>query len=188
MSPTKKIGLVVMFSGGIITAIFGGLRCGFILQDSPEGPQLAGEWSCRESFVAVLISNIPVLFPLALQGFKHIKDATTKSSSRGNSKGSSLSYKLTSLVTIGAKDKKDRGRFRHPLSLPDETRYARATSEEDILDPEQGQQNLWQDAQPNVQGEINVKKEWQIQTRNMTVAEAETQKRSIVSGFAREES
>jgi hypothetical protein len=73
ISKVKKAGLGVMFCGGLITAIFGGLRCGYVLQNSPEGAQLAGEWSCRESFVAVFISNIPVLFPILHQRYKPVE-------------------------------------------------------------------------------------------------------------------
>lgn len=60
----KKLGLGVMFYGAIIAAIFGSLRCSFVFENSSQSPQLAGEWSCRESLVAVFILNAPVLFPI----------------------------------------------------------------------------------------------------------------------------
>ena len=34
------------------------------LQDPSKGPQLAGEWGIREAFTAVVVTNLPMIFPL----------------------------------------------------------------------------------------------------------------------------
>jgi hypothetical protein len=39
-------------------------------QDPVNGPQLAGAWGVRESFVATVTTNLPVLFPLVKRLFK----------------------------------------------------------------------------------------------------------------------
>ncbi|KAF2639321.1 hypothetical protein P280DRAFT_375540, partial [Massarina eburnea CBS 473.64] len=134
--PLTKVALVGMFCGGFLTAIFGILRCVFVLLDRPNGPQLTGEWSCRESFVAVFISNLPVLYPIAHQMLKRMKD-TAYSHSRSRSRNvlgggksdpngsttnqdGSQGYKMNTIKA--SRKKKD---FKHPLSLPGETFYER---------------------------------------------------------------
>jgi hypothetical protein len=142
ISPLKKLALIGMFCGGLITAVAGILRCTFILLDRPDGPQLAGEWSCRESFIAVFISNIPVLYPILHKFFKHVKETAyshSRSRSRSardgkspgvtNTTGGSRSYKLSTL----SKPSKKKEKFKHPLSLPGETFYERFGSEEEII-------------------------------------------------------
>ncbi|KOS21727.1 hypothetical protein ESCO_001508 [Escovopsis weberi] len=130
----QKLGLVSLFCGGILTAVFGGLRCGFILQNSMEGPQLAGEWSCRESFVAVFISNVPILLPMLHRSFQRVREMTSSlnnsRSGEGKGSGNRVAFKMGTL-SGKAHDKK---KFKHPLSLPGETFYERYGSEEDIIE------------------------------------------------------
>jgi hypothetical protein len=138
----KKLGLCVMFCGGLITAVFGGLRCGYVLGDGKNGPQLAGEWSCRESFVAIFITNFPILFPIL---HRALRRANTKFSSYGPSSskdktpggGDTKSSSGFKLSTVSKKDQK-RNKYKHPLSLPAETFYERFGSEEDIITMPEG--------------------------------------------------
>ncbi|WAO92316.1 Hypothetical protein NCS54_00982000 [Fusarium falciforme] len=131
----KKIALIVIFCGGLITAVFGGLRCGYVLQGGVEGPQRAGEWSCRESFVAMVVTNLPVLTPLIQRGVRRARigysgyNGSGSAGTPGVSKGSSR-FQLT---TIGGKGRK-KAAFKHPLSLPGETFYERYGSEEEIVE------------------------------------------------------
>ncbi|RMJ16585.1 hypothetical protein BHE90_000011 [Fusarium euwallaceae] len=55
----KKYGLVVLFSGGIFVMVAGLLRCILILKNPRTGPQEGSSWAVRESFVAVVTSNLP---------------------------------------------------------------------------------------------------------------------------------
>ncbi|CEI63268.1 hypothetical protein FVEN_g194 [Fusarium venenatum] len=55
----KRYGLVVLFSGAIFVMVAGILRCVLILQNAVTGPQQAASWAVRESFVAVVTSNLP---------------------------------------------------------------------------------------------------------------------------------
>lgn len=144
ISTSKKVGLCVMFCGGLITAVFGGLRCGYVLANTKDGPQQAGEWSCRESFVAVFVTNFPIIFPIvhrAIRGrmtgrFSSIDGPSgkgTPGNGNGNgTKGSSSGFKLSTISKKGEKKKK----FQHPLSLPAETFFGdtRYGSEEDIIE------------------------------------------------------
>ncbi|CAH0003301.1 unnamed protein product [Clonostachys byssicola] len=56
----KKIGLAVLFSGGLLTMIFGFLRGIAILKSDATGPKEGAAWACRESFVAITTTNLPM--------------------------------------------------------------------------------------------------------------------------------
>ncbi|KAK3389147.1 hypothetical protein B0H63DRAFT_94846 [Podospora didyma] len=62
--PLKKAGLILLFSGGIFVTMAGILRCVLIVTDPVNGAQQAGSWAVRETFVAVVTSNLPMIFPL----------------------------------------------------------------------------------------------------------------------------
>ncbi|EFX02433.1 hypothetical protein CMQ_2482 [Grosmannia clavigera kw1407] len=64
LRPTKKLGLIVLFSGGAFVTVAGILRCVLILTNPVTGAQQAGSWAVRETFVAVVTSNAPIIFPL----------------------------------------------------------------------------------------------------------------------------
>ncbi|PHH75091.1 hypothetical protein CDD80_2642 [Ophiocordyceps camponoti-rufipedis] len=51
----------------VITMSVGLARCGLILTNSSGNTEFVGRWSYREAFVAVVISNMPVLFPWTRQ-------------------------------------------------------------------------------------------------------------------------
>ncbi|KAI4591734.1 hypothetical protein KJ359_012657 [Pestalotiopsis sp. 9143b] len=60
----KKLGLIVLFSGGIFVMMAGILRCVLIISNDVTGAQDAAAWAIRETFVAVVTSNVPLIFPL----------------------------------------------------------------------------------------------------------------------------
>lgn len=187
ISPFKKLALIGMFCGGLITAVAGILRCTFVLLNRPDGPQLAGEWSCRESFIAVFISNIPVIYPLVYRLFKRVRNATS-SHSRSRSKGSGLrgtgqtgtgaskSYKLSTLS--GKAKKKDK--FKHPLSLPGDTFYERYGSEEEIIGSDgkpitrrtSDEKSGAEVSAKSVGDDIMVTREWEVQNHSRDSAPA----------------
>ncbi|RCI09121.1 hypothetical protein L249_5022 [Ophiocordyceps polyrhachis-furcata BCC 54312] len=69
ISTRKKIGLIIMFSAGILTIIMGILRCGFILLEGDVVGNIAARWSDREVLVALILTNVPVLLPLIRRRF-----------------------------------------------------------------------------------------------------------------------
>ncbi|PHH79794.1 hypothetical protein CDD80_3787 [Ophiocordyceps camponoti-rufipedis] len=83
ISMRKKIGLMAMFGGGILTIIMGALRCGFILFDGDVGG-VAARWSDREVFVATILSTIPVLLPIVRQRFWPHKNRLGSAKSASN--------------------------------------------------------------------------------------------------------
>ncbi|KAG7005189.1 hypothetical protein G7Y79_00021g050560 [Physcia stellaris] len=111
----KKWVLSVMFSGGLLIMVFGLLRCILILkfsttQSGVNGAEQAGRWSIRESFVAVIVNNLPMLYTLF--------QLLTRRDPAKNS-ASNPSYRLGSYRT-GESGKKSK-KFRHPLSMPNDT-------------------------------------------------------------------
>ncbi|KAK8110675.1 uncharacterized protein PG998_007132 [Apiospora kogelbergensis] len=58
----KKIDLSVVFSGVVFVMVAALLRCYFIMTDSKDGASQSGVWACRETFVAVVTSNVPVIW------------------------------------------------------------------------------------------------------------------------------
>lgn len=127
-----------VFCGGTLTAIFGILRCTFVLLNRPDGPELAGAWSCRESFVAVFISNLPILYPIVhritknLMTKAHTLSGSPSSGVIGDKTPNATNFKMSTLSRISRKKEK----YKHPLSLPPETLYTRFGSEDEIVDKE----------------------------------------------------
>ncbi|KAI0157118.1 hypothetical protein GGR52DRAFT_577115 [Hypoxylon sp. FL1284] len=64
LKPVKKFGLIILFSGGLFVVACAILRCALIVTDPVNGAQLAGSWAVRETFVAVVTTNLPMIFPL----------------------------------------------------------------------------------------------------------------------------
>ncbi|KAH8807837.1 hypothetical protein F5884DRAFT_347824 [Xylogone sp. PMI_703] len=174
MDIKKKIGLLVMFCAGIFTAVAGLLRCVLILTSGADGPEQAGEWSCRESFIAVLVSNVPFIYPPLRRAFKRLTGQPTTTGE--DTKSRSKSYQLGNFTISSKKNKK----FKHPLSMPDETvmqrtAYERYGSDEMIVIPEEeeavggiGQSKIndsASDAHSSVKGgDIRVTTRWEVQS------------------------
>ena len=64
LKPIKKIGLMLLFSSGLLVVACATLRCVLIVTDPIHGAQLAGSWAVRETFIAVVTTNLPMIFPL----------------------------------------------------------------------------------------------------------------------------
>ncbi|KAK6207742.1 hypothetical protein QIS74_12823 [Colletotrichum tabaci] len=79
----KKLGLIVLFSGGIFVTMAGILRCVLIISNPVTGAQQAGSWAVRETFVAIVTTNIPMIFPLVRRWLTPIFGSITTTLSRG---------------------------------------------------------------------------------------------------------
>ncbi|KAF7550891.1 hypothetical protein G7Z17_g5398 [Cylindrodendrum hubeiense] len=60
----KKIASTIVLGAGIFVLVCATLKSVFVLVDPVNGAQLAGSWGTREAFVAVITTNLPLLFPL----------------------------------------------------------------------------------------------------------------------------
>ncbi|RDA91588.1 hypothetical protein CP533_5984 [Ophiocordyceps camponoti-saundersi (nom. inval.)] len=82
ISKVYKIGLIIMFCGGILTMTFSIIRGVIILKNNEALTEFAAVWSDREAFVAVIVTNVPVLVPLIRQTFWGISDKSVSSRTR----------------------------------------------------------------------------------------------------------
>ncbi|EEH33192.2 hypothetical protein PAAG_04245 [Paracoccidioides lutzii Pb01] len=64
LKPLKKIGLMFLFSGGLLVVACAILRVVMIVMDPINGAQSAGSWAVRETFIAVIMANMPMIFPV----------------------------------------------------------------------------------------------------------------------------
>ncbi|GJC87297.1 hypothetical protein ColLi_10135 [Colletotrichum liriopes] len=94
---------------------FGIMRCVSILTVGDTDPAQSGYWSVRESFVSVVLTNMPMVYPL----FKSVIDKSRNLSTNKNSAlGDSNGYRLGSYP--GKQGPKSGS---HPLSIPNETTW-----------------------------------------------------------------
>src|ERR1700761_2070761 len=132
----EKLELLILFSGGLFVMMCGILRCVLILTVRPDpkaqpsqineftnslqaganGAEQAGSWACRETFVAVVIGNVPMIYPLIRRVARRAGlYLTTKTGSQ-----SYPAYQLSDGDTGGYPRRK---KFRHPLSIPGTTQW-----------------------------------------------------------------
>ncbi|CAI7630261.1 unnamed protein product [Penicillium pancosmium] len=129
----EKLELLVLFSGGLFVMMAGILRCVLILTAGANGAQQAGSWACRETFVAVVIGNMPMIYPLVRRVARRAGlFITTRSGSQ-----SYPAYPLSEGENTTGYSK--RKKFRHPLSLPADTQW-NTTSDEQMILPTSRQQ------------------------------------------------
>jgi hypothetical protein len=105
----KKLGLIVLFSGGIFVMMAGILRCVLIISNDVTGAQDAAAWAIRETFVAVVTSNVPLIFPLMRKWI-------------GNTLGSFSSRKDSRSRTLGA--------YPGSIPLPDRSWHSRKDNDD----------------------------------------------------------
>ncbi|RDW64599.1 hypothetical protein BP6252_10250 [Coleophoma cylindrospora] len=68
LSLKTKLSLLFVLSGGVFVMMAGILRVVIILHDPLRGAQKAGSWAVRETFVAVVVGNLPMIYPLIRLG------------------------------------------------------------------------------------------------------------------------
>ncbi|KAK9771944.1 hypothetical protein SCAR479_11425 [Seiridium cardinale] len=61
--PNKIVASIVL-GAGIFVLVCATLKTIFVFEDSANGASLAGEWGTREAFVAVVTTNLPLIFSL----------------------------------------------------------------------------------------------------------------------------
>ncbi|KAG9203139.1 hypothetical protein G6514_003662 [Epicoccum nigrum] len=93
----KKIATTVVLSAGVFIVICAVLKIIYVNTDPVHGGQLAAAWGTRETFVAVVTTNLPMIFPLFKVWFAPILPSSFRSSSNHKA------YKSPSggFVTIG---------------------------------------------------------------------------------------
>ncbi|KAH8887628.1 hypothetical protein GQ53DRAFT_692894 [Thozetella sp. PMI_491] len=78
----KKIASTVLLSAGIFVLVCAILKSVFVLVDPVQGAQIAGAWGTRETFVAVVTTNLPMIYPLLRNWLKPFLGSTLNSSQK----------------------------------------------------------------------------------------------------------
>ncbi len=90
-------------------------------------PAQSGYWSVRESFVSIVLTNMPMVYPLFKGAFeKGRRMSKDKSYSSDNGRA----YRLSSL------SRQKGGPHKHPLSLPNDTAWD--SNEDIVVNPRHG--------------------------------------------------
>ncbi|KIW21160.1 hypothetical protein PV08_01740 [Exophiala spinifera] len=107
----KKLSLIFIFSGAVFVMAAGILRVALIIADPVGGAQAAGSWAVRETFVAVVVCNLPLVY----QGGRRLTKAATASGlfsrSSASRTGCSKSSEETALELSARRDSVRRKEF-----------------------------------------------------------------------------
>ncbi|KAJ5834591.1 hypothetical protein N7447_000617 [Penicillium robsamsonii] len=64
LKPLKKIAATIVLSAGVFILVCATIKSVFLLVEPENGAKLADEWGTRETFVAVVTTNLPMIFHL----------------------------------------------------------------------------------------------------------------------------
>ncbi|KAL2006891.1 hypothetical protein VTN00DRAFT_9559 [Thermoascus crustaceus] len=118
----RRMILMGLFSGAIFVIMAGIIRAVTIAKSGKDGAIAGSRWACRETFVSIVVSNLPIIQPLIRKcadkvGLSHLF------STYGNA--TSKNYPLSS-----REPRSGRKQGTHPLSIPKGTAWG---SDEHIL-------------------------------------------------------
>ncbi|RMX77070.1 hypothetical protein D0869_10164 [Hortaea werneckii] len=131
LKPLRKCALMVLFGGGIFVIACATLRCVLIVKDPINGAQLAGSWAVRETYVALVTTNLPMIYPFFAKLLGPWFNAWL-STVRPTQKTDDMPGMQGELVTIGQSGPSSKGRRSHPI-----TNITYNESEERIVGPNQ---------------------------------------------------
>ncbi|UPL03547.1 hypothetical protein LCI18_014481 [Fusarium solani-melongenae] len=113
----QKVWLIALFSCGLFVTMAAILRVVLLVSDPVNGAQLAGSWAVRETFVAVLVTNLPMLFPQlkkwAVPLVARVASSLSTSRNPSSSRAESRFSNITSLDTWRRKSR----RSSRPISI-----------------------------------------------------------------------
>ncbi|EXJ95996.1 hypothetical protein A1O1_01122 [Capronia coronata CBS 617.96] len=84
----SKLSLMFIFGGAVFVMAAGILRAALVIHDPIGGASAAGSWAVRETFVAVVVSNLPMVY----QGLRRLTKAVATSSLFSKMSRSRLGY------------------------------------------------------------------------------------------------
>ncbi|KAF2657114.1 hypothetical protein K491DRAFT_691312 [Lophiostoma macrostomum CBS 122681] len=93
----KKLAATMVLSGGLLIIVCATLKSIYVIVDPVHGGELAASWGTRETFIAVVTTNLPMVFPLLRVWITPFLPSNLRSSSNNKA-----AYKPGSgFVTIG---------------------------------------------------------------------------------------
>ncbi|ORY71531.1 uncharacterized protein BCR38DRAFT_359048 [Pseudomassariella vexata] len=78
ISNGKKFGLCALFSGAFFVMAAAILRCVFLMENSKTGASQSGAWACRETFVSVIVSNLPPIWSSSRISWRRFNDTSSR--------------------------------------------------------------------------------------------------------------
>ncbi|KAE8154985.1 hypothetical protein BDV25DRAFT_146805 [Aspergillus avenaceus] len=131
----RKITLMALFSGAAFVIMAAIIRAVTILSSGPEGAVSGSKWACRESFVSIVVANLPIIQPLIRRGAQKVGLSALFSTTGGpSSYGKHRTQSIPLASTIPR-----RQRSRHPLSIPNGTAWG--SDEQILVDGAEGSKN-----------------------------------------------
>ncbi|KAJ5773854.1 hypothetical protein N7457_008750 [Penicillium paradoxum] len=130
----RKIPLMALFSGATFVMIAGIIRAVTIMSNSPNGALEGSKWACRETFVSIIVSNLPIIQPIIRKGCRKIGLSHLFSSSGKQSQ----SYPLSSrgLNTLTNRAERDTKKSKNNSAAPSHLQASAWGSDEHILSHE----------------------------------------------------
>ncbi|KAJ5379165.1 hypothetical protein N7509_012284 [Penicillium cosmopolitanum] len=151
ISLKRKIPLLALFSGAAFVITASIIRGVTIMSSGPNGAASGSQWACRETFVSIIVSNLPIIQPLLRKGFKKIGLASFFSSSN---KPSGQSYPLSGLKTLTNRGDRDTMKGKGSAAAPSHMQVSAWGSDEHILtEPEPSSKDITVVSETVVQSE-----------------------------------
>ncbi|KAJ5504565.1 hypothetical protein N7463_007439 [Penicillium fimorum] len=129
----RKIPLMVLFSGATFVMLAGIIRAATIMKSSPDGAESGSQWACRETFVSIVVSNLPIIQPLIRKGFRKIGLSHVFSSSGGKSSGNPYPLSSRGLQTLTTRGEGDTKKGKTNAAAPSHMQVSAWGSDEHIL-------------------------------------------------------
>ncbi|EKV04664.1 putative srpk [Penicillium digitatum] len=128
----RKLPLMFLFSGAVFVMMAGVIRSATIMKSNPDGAESGSRWACRETFVSIVVSNLPIIQPLIRKIFKKIGLSTVFSSSE---KTTGNPYQLSSrgMKTLTNRGEGDNKRSKTNAAAPTHMQASAWGSDEHIL-------------------------------------------------------
>ncbi|PYH31977.1 uncharacterized protein BO87DRAFT_441454 [Aspergillus neoniger CBS 115656] len=83
ISIRQKLTLMALFSSAAFIIMADIIRAVTILTAGPDGAVAGSQWACRETFVSIVVANLPIIQPLLRKGASKIGLSVLFSSARG---------------------------------------------------------------------------------------------------------
>ncbi|KAJ5467565.1 hypothetical protein N7475_005317 [Penicillium sp. IBT 31633x] len=130
----RKLPLMALFSGATFVMIAGIIRAATIMNNRPDGALEGSKWACRETFVSIVVSNLPIIQPIIRKGCRKIGLSNLFSSSGKQSQ----SYPLSShgLKTLTNRGERDTKKSKASAAAPSHMQASAWGSDEHILGPD----------------------------------------------------
>ncbi|RSL68624.1 hypothetical protein CEP54_002723 [Fusarium duplospermum] len=163
ISLRRRLTLMLLFSGALFIMMAGTIRAVTILSSGPEGAVSGSSWACRETFVAIIVTNLPIIQPLIRKGASMIGLSVLFSR---QTKSNGESHQLRSSEMGGSRFGTRKTQTRtHPLSVPQPTAWG---SDEHILPEDSDGRSTNKDHN----GGIIIAQEISVQSEAASVVEA----------------